>query len=192
MLTPRTTLTAATLAAALALTACTNTSAAPAATEPAATTAAPEPTEGPATQPAVWEPEKLTVTLDRVEKVPNKWAASDIPADHVLVRLTYTTRNQAPIPLPSGNITLTLLHGPNRQEAQQPTAYSGVPKAQLLQSEDPTRIAAGGSAEGIATFQVPAAELADLAAQVRVPNFDDGGTTNPRIWTFTGLHKILK
>lgn len=159
--------------------------------EPSASASA-APLEGPASQPHRY-PDGLTVTLTKVERVPNGWGA-DVPTSQAIVRLTLDVANGTADALPVEPMTreMTLLHGPNRQEAGQVTGYSYPDpveeKQKALTLDGGTRIPAGGKATFVESGLVPVAALGDLTVVVELPAAD--GIRDP--FTLTEVEGLLR
>lgn len=148
--------------------------------------------EGPAAAGAKW-PDGLTAKLTAVERVPNAWGA-DVPKSLAIVRLTVEVRNgtQDVLPFESGTRQTTVYYGPNRVEAEQDAGHSypdpDEAKRKELQSDDPTRIPAGGSARFVESWVVPSSELGDLTVAIDLPATDGIRET----FTLTGAQTLLK
>lgn len=165
----------------------------PAAPSDVAAPSSPPVLEGPAAAGARW-PDGVSAHLVAVQRVPNAWGV-DVPASLAVVRLRLEVTNggQEVLPLVPQSREMTLLYGPNRQEADGVTSYSYPDPAEQerkgLRADGGTRIPAGGKATFVESYLVPVAELGELAVVVEVPSTD--GIRDP--FTLTAVTvKIVK
>ncbi|MBQ1009397.1 hypothetical protein KBX53_00180 [Micromonospora sp. M51] len=155
-------------------------------------TGTPPVTEGPATAGASW-PDGVSARLVAVQRVPNAWGV-DVAKSQAIVRLTLEVTNgsQATLPVTPATREMTLLYGPNREEADSVTSYSYTEPAEerkkALNLDGGTQIPVSGEATFVESGLVPVDELDELAVVVEVPTTD--GIREP--FTLTGVGALVK
>ncbi|MFJ1539308.1 hypothetical protein ACIODS_12265 [Micromonospora chalcea] len=111
-----------------------------------------------------------------------------------VVRLTLEVSNQGgeALPVVPSSREMTLLWGPNRQEADPVTGYSydtpAEERRKALTVDGGSRVPAGGKATFVESGLVPVDGAGELAVVVDLPATD--GLREP--FTFTGVEKLVK
>ncbi|WP_428966393.1 hypothetical protein [Micromonospora fluostatini] len=155
-------------------------------------TGPPPATAGPVANGATW-PDGLSARLVSVQRVPNSWGV-DVPASLALVRLTLEVVNGSgeDLPVVPDSREMTLLHGPEQEEAGSPTGYRYTDPAErrrkALRIDGGTQIPVGGRAQFVESGTVPVDELGELTVVVDLPSVD--GLRDP--FTLTGVESLLK
>jgi hypothetical protein len=152
------------------------------------------PTEGSAASVegrTVTFPDGIVLILDKVEQVPRN-LGYEVPADHAILRVTWTFKNTTdqPVPLQPYTRYLTVLSGPNRVEGEAEAGYSNAnPGEQLQEDQKATRVAPGGSVTMFESSTVPVADLGELAVRIQPVTATAEGISEP--YTFADVQAIL-